>query len=78
MGVIEFIVCSRALIFAGTFMSTFTGHIHRMRGYHGMGEDTFYHSTGHVFDMREPRSVGSGWPREWRSGWTDESGRPLE
>ena len=35
---IESIVCSRAKVFAGTYFSTFTGYIHRMRGYHGLGE----------------------------------------
>ena len=31
-GMLESIVCSRAKIFAGTFFSTFTGYIHRLRG----------------------------------------------
>jgi hypothetical protein len=73
-GMIEIIVCSRAKLFAGTYMSTFTGYIHRLRGYHGLGEETYYHSTGHVTDLRLNRSVGHGWPREWRAGWTDDGG----
>lgn len=71
-GVIESIICSRARVFAGTYMSTFTGYIHRLRGYHGLGEESFYHTTGRVMDLRKTESVGSGWPREWRSGWTDD------
>jgi len=46
-GMVESIVCSRAKVFAGTYFSTFTGYIHRLRGYHGLGEATYYHSTGH-------------------------------
>ena len=37
-GMIESIACSRASVFAGTYWSTFTGYIHRLRGYHGLGE----------------------------------------
>lgn len=31
-GMIESIACSRAKAFAGTYYSTFTGYIHRLRG----------------------------------------------
>ena len=71
---VESIVCSRAKVFAGTYFSTFTGYIHRLRGYHGLGEDTYYHSTGYVKHLRMAKSVGHGWPREWRAGWTDDGG----
>jgi len=33
-GMVEAVVCARALAFAGTLYSTFTGFIHRLRGYH--------------------------------------------
>ena len=33
LGCIEQLVCSRARIFVGTYKSTFTSYIHRMRGY---------------------------------------------
>ena len=55
-------------------MSTFTGYIHRLRGYHGIGEDSYYHSTGKLLELKKNQSVGSGWPREWRAGWTDDEG----
>ena len=42
------IACSRAVVFAGTYFSTFTGYIHRLRGYHGLGEDTYYHHQDYV------------------------------
>lgn len=73
-GMIESIVCSRAKVFAGTFYSTFTGYIHRLRGYHGLGEGTYYHTNREVFVLQKPKSVGHGFFREWRAGWTDDEG----
>ena len=76
-GMLESIVCSRSKLFAGTYFSTFTGYIHRLRGYHGLGEDTYYHSTNHVFALQNKNSVGHGWTREWRTGWTDDGGENI-
>merc|ERR1712000_718745 len=76
-GMVESIVCSRAKIFAGTYFSTFTGYIHRLRGYHGLGEDTYYHSKGRVQHPRMKKSVGHGFSREWRAGWTDDGGELI-
>ena len=73
-GMIESLVCSRAKAFAGTYYSTFTGYIHRLRGYHGLGESTYYHTTGLVFQLQMKKSVGNGFAREWRAGWTDDAG----
>ena len=73
-GMIESIVCSRSKVFAGTWFSTFTGYIHRLRGYHGLGEATYFHTTGKVFAPQNPVSMGHGWSREWRYGWTDDEG----
>jgi len=36
MGMIDTIVASRARAYAGTWFSTFSGYINRLRGYHGM------------------------------------------
>ena len=74
IGMVEVIVCSRAEVFAGTYYSSFTGYIHRLRGYHGIGEQSYYHSTNRVTKMRMKKSVGHGFSREWRSGWTDDEG----
>ncbi|OEU12265.1 hypothetical protein FRACYDRAFT_244527 [Fragilariopsis cylindrus CCMP1102] len=42
-GMIDTIVSSRARAFAGTWFSTFTGYINRMRGYHGITmKDSWY------------------------------------
>lgn len=72
---IEQIVCSRGKKFAGNYGSSYTGYIHRLRGYHGLGEETYYHSgAGMLMDLKKSRSVGSGWLREWRAGWTNDDG----
>ena len=43
MGMIDTVVASRARAFAGTWFSTFTGYINRLRGYHGMSMmDSWY------------------------------------
>jgi hypothetical protein len=43
MGMIDTIVASRGRVFAGTWFSTFSGYINRLRGYHGMSmEDSWY------------------------------------
>ncbi|KAJ8604112.1 hypothetical protein CTAYLR_001779 [Chrysophaeum taylorii] len=71
-GMVDQLVCSRAKVFAGTFWSTFSGFIHRLRGYHGLGEASYYHTKGRVHSLRDPRRMGPGWMREWRSGWSDD------
>ena len=76
-GMIETIVCSKSLIFAGTYFSTFSGYIHRLRGYHGLGEETYYLSARHALFARMKKSVGHGFSREWRAGWTDDEGAPI-
>jgi len=43
MGMIDAIVASRGRVFVGTWFSTFSGYINRMRGYHGMSMlDSWY------------------------------------
>jgi hypothetical protein len=76
-GMIESIVCSRAKVFAGTYFSTFTGYIHRLRGYHGLGEATYYHSKHYLMNLQIAKSRGHGFSREWRAGLTDDGGQPI-
>lgn len=76
-GMIETIVCSRAKLFAGTFWSTFTGYIHRLRGYHGLGNETYYHYRPHTFDLQKTEKNEYGWWREWKAGWTEDDGRLI-
>jgi hypothetical protein len=76
-GMVESIVCSRSKRFAGTWMSTFSGYIHRLRGYHGLGEASYFHSTGHVTQPQSVKSIGHGFAREFRAGWTDDAGELI-
>ena len=71
---IEVIICSRAVAFAGTADSTFTGYIIRIRGFHGLGEHTFYHSNKMLMYLHdnETKNTGAGWWREWTNGWEDD------
>ena len=72
-GMIESIVWSRADRFAGTWFSTFTGYIHRLRGYHGLAEETYY-LPRRRHAARSGESIGHGFSREYRAGWTDDNG----
>lgn len=72
MGMIDTIVASRGRTLGGTFFSTFTGYINRMRGYHGMSMKDSYYS------FLEKKTVTHEWPEhksgtifshEWPSGW---------
>jgi hypothetical protein len=78
-GMIESIVCIRSKIFAGTYFSTFTGYIHRLRGYSSveLGENTYYHSKHYFKNLQMKKSVGHGFSREWRYGWTDDAGAAI-
>jgi hypothetical protein len=71
-GPVESIVCSRAAAFAGTYFSTFTGYIHRLRGFHGLAETTYYHSPNKLLRAKSNESMGHGFAREFRTGWTDD------
>ena len=80
-GVVEAIVCSKAEVFAGTALSTFSGYIHRLRGYHSlrMGENTFYHTKHLVFRLQNTKQMcynGEYW-REFREAWTTVDGEKM-
>ena len=72
MGMIDTIVASRGRTFSGTWFSTFSGYINRMRGYHGMSmKDSYYgylprkiktHEWG---DDVEPKTYAFEWPTGW-------------
>ena len=66
-GMVDQIICSRAEKWAGAFWSTFSAFIHRLRGYHGLGEESYYHTPGKLMDLRQPRRSGPGWTRDWRA-----------
>lgn len=71
MGMIDTIVASRGRAFAGTFFSTFSGFINRMRGYHGLNmKDSWY-------SFLDKKTIMHEWPLvdepkysfEWPDGW---------
>ena len=72
LGMVEIAVASRSRIFVGTWHSTFSGYIIRMRGYYGLSKMSNYYS------YRPRRRSMHRWPaneqsnleaREWQSGW---------
>eukprot|EP00549_Striatella_unipunctata_P020868 CAMPEP_0118681386 /NCGR_PEP_ID=MMETSP0800-20121206/4909_1 /TAXON_ID=210618 ORGANISM="Striatella unipunctata, Strain CCMP2910" /NCGR_SAMPLE_ID=MMETSP0800 /ASSEMBLY_ACC=CAM_ASM_000638 /LENGTH=175 /DNA_ID=CAMNT_0006577675 /DNA_START=62 /DNA_END=589 /DNA_ORIENTATION=+ len=71
MGMIDTIVASRGRAFAGTFFSTFTGYINRMRGYHGMSmKDSYYGWKERKYKTHEWVNVDhTAFSFEWPSGW---------
>jgi len=72
-GMIEQIVCSHADKFVGTWWSTFTGYINRMRGYFGRDKQSWYYPRNWKYEMQAFRSPDgqTGWWREWPTAWTD-------
>jgi len=70
-GMIDTIVSSRARAFAGTWFSTFTGYINRMRGYHGMSMmDSWYSFLKRKSKLHEWENVDtSAYAYEWPDGW---------
>lgn len=71
MGMIDTIVASRGRAFAGTWFSTFSGYITRLRGYHGLSmKDTWYSflpkkTAVHVW----PNVTHYAYAFEWPDGW---------
>ena len=70
-GMIDTIVASRGRIFVGTWFSTFTGYINRMRGYHGMTmKDSYYGTLDRKYVLHEWADPdGNYFAREWQVGW---------
>ncbi|KAL3920089.1 MAG: hypothetical protein SGILL_003436 [Bacillariaceae sp.] len=70
-GMIDTIVSSRARAFAGTWFSTFSGFINRMRGHHGMTMmDSWYSflerkSKMHSWDKMDSFAYAYEWPDGW-------------
>mmetsp|Transcript_5995 Transcript_5995/g.7636 ORF Transcript_5995/g.7636 Transcript_5995/m.7636 type:complete len:605 (+) Transcript_5995:30-1844(+) len=72
MGMIDTIVASRGRVFGGTFRSTFTGYINRMRGYHGMTMKSSYYSfleKKNVTHEWKEHYDGISFAYEWPDGW---------
>ena len=70
MGMIDTIVASRGRAFAGTWFSTFTGYINRMRGYHGMSMmDSWYSFLPKKEFLHSWKVGGLAFAYEWPDGW---------
>jgi GDP-fucose protein O-fucosyltransferase len=71
MGMIDTIVASRGRAFAGTWFSTFSGYINRLRGYHGMSMmDSWYSFLPKKEAVHEWRIVDDfAYAYEWPDGW---------
>ena len=53
-GMIEIVVASRARVFAGTWFSSFTAYINRLRGYHGMDmKNSYYGMRDRKYNMHK-------------------------
>jgi hypothetical protein len=82
-GMVDQLVASRGRTFIGTFYSTFTGYINRVRGYHSqkdkaegydLGVINSYYDIplGRKYEMREYRPLKQAfWSREFPIGWRD-------
>lgn len=72
LGMIDAIVASRGTNFCGTYFSTFSGYINRMRGYHGMSKYTSWYSWNPVkYEMQkgEMFTPNNEFKREYSIGW---------
>jgi hypothetical protein len=72
-GMIDTLIASRGTIFAGTWFSTFSGYIVRLRGYYGMSKfSTYYSYLERKYFMHSWMNVGEGslYAREYPTGWT--------
>jgi hypothetical protein len=71
MGMIDTIVASRGRVFAGTWFSTFSGYINRMRGYHGMSMmDSWYSFLPRKTAVHKWENVDHyAYAYEWPTGW---------
>merc|ERR1712048_1206622 len=69
IGMIESIVAAHGRTFTGTFKSSFTAYIYRLRMYYGKpAESNFYHTPGKETILHDLETNMSGydlWMREW-------------
>lgn len=73
IGMVEQVICANAHTFVGTPLSTFTGYITRMRGYHKDGRihRTFYTIPSFMFQMQLHHKLSYPlWAREFSASYT--------
>lgn len=79
IGCVEQFMCARGLTFTGTFLSTFSAYVDRLRGYMGLGETPRFtdgrhervnDDNGSLFSWEATLSETNAlWGREFREGW---------
>jgi hypothetical protein len=72
LGMIDVIVASRGRKFAGTYYSTFTGYITRLRGYYGMSKYSTYYAWNEAkYEMQTGpfNADANEFKREYPVGW---------
>jgi hypothetical protein len=70
IGMVEQVIAANAHTFVGTYLSTFTGFITRMRGYYRDGRyaRTYYTTKNHVNNLhKQTKIVGPFWAREFET-----------
>ncbi|KAL9191271.1 hypothetical protein ACHAXT_000977 [Thalassiosira profunda] len=71
LGMIDSIVASRGRVFVGTWFSTFSGYINRLRGYYGMrGASSYYSTPDRKFNTHKWEDASKVLTaREWPTAW---------
>lgn len=79
MGMIDTVVASRGRAYAGTWFSTFSGYINRLRGYHGLSMmDSWYSFLPKKTAVHEWNLVDDfAYAYEWPDGWVGIDGDEL-
>ena len=71
LGMIDQVICTRGDVFIGTWFSTFTGYITRMRGYLDKSDLTVWYGDKKHMD-RQQHAENIKFPfymREWNVSW---------
>jgi hypothetical protein len=71
LGMLDQIVCTRGDVFVGTWFSTFTGYIVRMRGYLKYADNSnLFGDKAHRDRMQQPELMKFPYyMREWNESW---------
>lgn len=71
LGMIDQVVCSKGRVFFGTWFSTFTGYITRMRGYHGYHDHSVWYGDKKHRDrfQHDELPMFPFYMREWNVSW---------
>lgn len=81
-GMLDQLIASKGRVFFGTYYSTFSGYIHRMRGYHvekdkeegyedGLLLNSYYFLESRKNEMRDFHPLRGSFMREYPASWRD-------